>query len=114
MSSRRWIAAWSRGPAFARRAAPTLLLTLSVACGTSSMEGIDAAGDAGDAGEPAATPPTIRVLFIGNSYTQVNDLPKVVAALGESSQSPVRFEVASHTPGGQTWRATTRIRSSTS
>lgn len=50
-----------------------------------------------DAGAP------VRVLFIGNSYTSVNDLPAVVAKLSEASQSPFRFEVGQHAPGGKTW-----------
>jgi hypothetical protein len=47
-------------------------------------------GSTDDAGAGA------RVLFIGNSYTYVNDLPGVMARLGG-------FVVDSHTPGGQTW-----------
>jgi hypothetical protein len=54
-----------------------------------SDAGVDAAVDA-EAGRPT------RVLFIGNSYTYVNDLPGVLSRLGG-------FEVASRTPGGQTW-----------
>ncbi len=57
-----------------------------------------AARDGGDATEPA-----LRVLFIGNSYTSVNDLPSVIARLGESADPPQRFDVAQYTPGGQTW-----------
>ncbi|HEY8432551.1 MAG TPA: hypothetical protein VIL20_29475 [Sandaracinaceae bacterium] len=47
--------------------------------------------------------PVVRVLFIGNSYTEVHDLPAVLARLSESPRSPMRFEVAQHTPGGRTW-----------
>lgn len=57
------------------------------------FEGGTAAVDAtssADAGRPT------RVLFIGNSYTQFNDLPGVLSRFGG-------FEVASHTPGGRTW-----------
>ena len=50
-----------------------------------------------------AEPPTVRVLFLGNSYTSVNDLPKVVATLSGADQSPVRFVVDQLTPGGETW-----------
>ena len=42
----------------------------------------------------------LRVLFIGNSYTSVNDLPGTFAALARSGGLAV--EVASVAPGGQT------------
>src|SRR5690349_23029933 len=51
--------------------------------------------DASTGAPPDAGRPT-RVLFIGNSYTSYNDLPGVLSRLGN-------FEVASRTPGGQTW-----------
>ena len=74
----------------------------------------DAAADAGpsdappdvsanDASADATAKPVSRVLFIGNSYTAVNDLPGVLRELGKSAQSPVTFEVAQHTPGGTSW-----------
>lgn len=47
--------------------------------------------------------PELRVLFIGNSYTSVNDLPKALTALGASEGSPVTYAVKQHTPGGATW-----------
>lgn len=74
----------------------------------------DAAPDAADAGADAApsdagldaadvAKPETRVLFIGNSYTGVNNLPAVLVELGKSAQSPMSFSVAQHTPGGATW-----------
>lgn len=39
---------------------------------------------------PPATP--IRVLFIGNSLTYVNDLPAMVAALGRSGGTPIEYD----------------------
>ncbi|HEY4178196.1 MAG TPA: DUF4886 domain-containing protein [Kofleriaceae bacterium] len=47
--------------------------------------------------------PTLRVLFLGNSYTEVNNLPAVLASLGTSPGAVAHFEVGSRTPGGQTW-----------
>jgi hypothetical protein len=45
--------------------------------------------------------PEIRVLFIGNSFTYYNDLPKMVAELAEAvGQQPLHYE--SETPGGYT------------
>src|SRR5436190_1748641 len=44
-------------------------------------------------------PQPIRVLFIGNSYTYVNDLPRMVAALAQAGkQRPLVHE--RETPGG--------------
>ncbi len=34
----------------------------------------------------------MRVLFIGNSLTYVNDLPAMVAALGQSAGTPIEYE----------------------
>lgn len=47
----------------------------------------------------AASPPPLRVLFVGNSLTATNDLPGIVSALGKAS----RFrdvEVRTLAPGG--------------
>lgn len=44
--------------------------------------------------------PLRRVLFVGNSYTYVNDLPIVIEALGEANATP--FEVEAITVGGAT------------
>jgi hypothetical protein len=55
---------------------------------------VDAAVDAGG--------PTVRVLFIGNSYTYVNDLPAILVRIGETAGRPPRFAVDSITPGGST------------
>src|SRR5262249_40662188 len=50
---------------------------------------------AGDGSKP------IRILFIGNSYTYVNDLPKMLAALAKAgNQRPVVHD--RETPGGCT------------
>lgn len=35
----------------------------------------------------------LRVLFLGNSHTQFNDLPKLVAALGQARNRPINFQV---------------------
>jgi Domain of unknown function (DUF4886) len=47
--------------------------------------------------------PMLRVLFLGNSFTYVNELPTVVAALASEVTSPVSVTVAEHAPGGATW-----------
>ena len=41
-----------------------------------------------------------RVLFLGNSYTQVNDLPQLLVNIGQSTNDV--FIVDSNTPGGHT------------
>jgi len=43
----------------------------------------------------------LRVFFVGNSYTYVNDLPGVLAALAEASRDR-RIVTGQHTPGGYT------------
>lgn len=53
------------------------------------------------AAEPAA--PALRVLLLGNSYTEHNKLPMALAALAGSARVPVRLEVESRTPGGYTF-----------
>jgi len=92
-----------------------LLLVLGAAsCDSGSSAPADASrGDAPsklDAGPPDGPPApdgepskAVRVLFVGNSYTSTNNLPSVLAKLGSSPQSPMRFVVARHTPGGATW-----------
>src|SRR5437016_11818169 len=44
----------------------------------------------------------IRVLFIGNSYTSVNDLPAVVKALAEADGNKPSLIVDQHLVGGAT------------
>lgn len=56
-------------------------------------------GDVGDAGE-ADAPRVMRVLFVGNSYTYVNDLPAIVAAL--AADGTMRVAAESATAGGAT------------
>jgi len=46
--------------------------------------------------------PRTRVLFVGNSYTSVNDLPSHLRALGDAMNDP--FDVEAVAPGGATLR----------
>lgn len=46
---------------------------------------------------------TRRVLFLGNSYTAFNNLPRVLEALGASPRSSLQFETDRVTPGGARW-----------
>jgi hypothetical protein len=48
------------------------------------------------------TEPAVRVLFVGNSYTHVNDLPEMVRDLAASVDR--RIEVGMRAPGGWWWR----------
>ncbi len=48
-----------------------------------------------------AQPDTMRVLFLGNSYTANNNLPNLVQQLGAGQGKTVIVD--SHTPGGQTF-----------
>ena len=55
-------------------------------------------------GVPKATPPpsATRVLFLGNSYTYVNDLPALVRAFGRAAKPPRAIEFECIAPGGCT------------
>ena len=46
--------------------------------------------------------PPVRVLFVGNSYTHLNDLPEMVRDLAASVDR--RIEVGTRAPGGWWWR----------
>jgi hypothetical protein len=46
--------------------------------------------------------PPLQVLFIGNSYTSVNDLPSLVEALAEAAGGP-KIETDQYLPGGYTF-----------
>ena len=92
------------------------LLAATAACGETGARSAIAADDGGSVADAATADDSgvagdgpdathrraLRVLFIGNSYTGVNDLPNVVARLGESAATPWRFDVGQYTPGGQT------------
>lgn len=51
--------------------------------------------------EPAGAGP-VRVLFIGNSYTSVNNLPGMVQALAAAAKEKRKLEFVALTPGGWT------------
>jgi hypothetical protein len=51
--------------------------------------------------EIPSKPPSIRVLFIGNSYTYFNNLPEIFAKLAEAGHQS-RVEIRMEAPGG--WR----------
>lgn len=80
------------------------VLTIDAPAVTPSDAGLPGA-DVPDAPPPPDAPATLRVLFIGNSYTYYNDLPAMIAALGApGSGTPTRphIEVESLTEGGAT------------
>ena len=57
-----------------------------------------------DSAHPDLSPkPTLRVLFIGDSFTYVNELPTVLASLASDVTSPVSVTVSEYAPGGATW-----------
>lgn len=58
-----------------------------------------AAGRDAGAGEPQFAK-TMRILFIGNSYTSVNDLPRMLIAM--MATKGIKLETRSITPGGFT------------
>lgn len=60
-----------------------------------SLSGVTAAR----AADPADAAP-MRVLFIGNSYTSVNNLPGMVQAMAAAAKEKRAFEFTTLTPGG--------------
>ena len=90
-----------------RERACALLVLSMTACGgepdPAIEPGVDASIDAApdamraDGGffdVPSDAPlPTMRVLFVGNSYTYFNDLPYVIASIGEASGTPIEVEM---------------------
>ncbi len=66
-------------------------------------DGADTDGAAADAPPDVAAPSRLRVLFVGNSYTYVNDLPALLAAMARASGATA-IEVDSVTVGGATLR----------
>ena len=60
----------------------------------------DSAG--ADAAPPDAGPAELRVLFIGNSYTYVNDLPGMLARTAATAGTPPAITTDSVTEGGAT------------
>src|SRR5262245_10750454 len=88
------------GAMFSRRLALHALAALALAAwasppaatGSTSSSGTggDTSGSttsstSGSGGADASAPVALRVLFVGNSYTYVNDLPMWVHRLGDSS-----------------------------
>lgn len=81
---------------------------------TTSSSGTGGTGGAGGEGGGASSSsttttgaggstPTRAVLYIGNSYTYVNDLPGTVAGMATSSGVPPLLPPTSITPGGATF-----------
>jgi hypothetical protein len=81
-----------------RRSFPGRLLVLAVAGALLGVGGIQAwTAFSGGCGIPE-DPACVRVLFIGNSYTSVNDLPGTFARLARSGG--LRVEASMIAPGG--------------
>lgn len=51
---------------------------------------------------PSETTPPVRVLFIGNSYTSVNDLPGMLGGFARALSPQTRLETVAVMPGGAT------------
>ena len=50
---------------------------------------------------PSWAQQSVKVFFVGNSYTQVNDLPRLVADIAQNMGDEMVY--ASNTPGGCTF-----------
>jgi hypothetical protein len=77
----------------------TLSVGLLLATLTTGAWGTAYARQAGSA-QPAPRP--VRILFIGNSYTYFNNLPRLVEAVAESQKTGPRVEVDAVVSGGKT------------
>jgi hypothetical protein len=67
-------------------------------CGAGATATTGTAGASGSAGASGTAGSCLRVLFVGNSYTSVNDLPGTVAKLVRSAGGSI--EVSMIAPGG--------------
>ena len=64
-----------------------------------------AAGGSIRAQSPSAAPETVRILFIGNSYTYFNDLPRMLQSMAPASSKTLRIELGAALEGGATLRS---------
>ena len=93
------------GPADASTPDTATVADVAAAADTAQTTDAAVAPDvaAADSTPDAGPKKTLRVLFIGNSFTNANGLINVVAKLGESPQSPATFVVAQHYVNGAGW-----------
>lgn len=89
---------------------PTLVLVaflaFAVTWPASAQDREGGAAFTGSAARTSGLPPssdTLRVLFLGNSYTYYNNLPELVEAMAASLDGP-RIRAGAHTHGGITLR----------
>lgn len=68
--------------------------------GSAGTGGASAGGGAGAGGGSGGAPPKLVVLFVGNSYTAVNDLPGTFSNVALSVPVPPDLQVSSKTVGG--------------
>jgi hypothetical protein len=97
----------------ARDAVESVDAAVDVTDDAAATQAMDARADsAADAAADAAAEAgrTLRVLFVGNSYTYVNDLPAMLTTLAARSRPAVTLAVESVTVGGATlqshWEST--------
>ncbi|MFO0561954.1 MAG: hypothetical protein U0269_28335 [Polyangiales bacterium] len=82
----------------AREAEAAVSLGDSATDATDVMDVMDAM-DAGHAGDASSA---LRVLFVGNSYTYVNDLPAMLTTIAARSRPSIAITASSVTVGGAT------------
>jgi hypothetical protein len=95
----RWLVVggwWSPAAYFLKREAPYMLFKRGLCFAVAVFVVLVASSNARQDVKP------IRVLFIGNSYTFVNDLPGMIAELAKAGKQPP-LEFAQETPGGCTF-----------
>jgi hypothetical protein len=84
-----------------RTARPALLALGALVGGLAAVSGAFRPGGVGGGSPPSAD--TLRVLFVGNSYTYYHDVPALVEAISRSVEGP-RIRGGAFTAGGRTLR----------
>ena len=90
--------------------APSGVSTSNGSTGASASAGSGASGAGGAStgggatGGAGGTAPPLEVLFIGNSYTYVNDLPARLHELAAEAETPPSIDVTSVTVGGASFQ----------
>ncbi len=86
-----------------RKVALAVALLAALGFAATRLGGRDGAPSIANLATPALTKKPLRVLFLGNSFIYVNNLPEMIRHLAEAGDDTLRFEAAQECPGGQTF-----------
>jgi len=82
-------------PAMGKRLGPVVTLVAASIAAAGSLRGQSA----------PVSPDTVRILFIGNSYTYVNDLPRMLQSMASATATSHAIEFGTVVEGGATLRS---------